>query len=93
MISEGVSSPLTGIPMQVKDVMCTEGVRNHLRIANVGGLRSRLHRHGSRAAVPAGSGHAGQGEHGRIRHGLLLRELGFSSHPEPMGHQPGSRRK
>ena len=27
MISEGVSSPLTGIPMQVKDVMCTEGVR------------------------------------------------------------------
>ena len=27
MLSEGVGSPLTGIPMQVKDVMCTEGVR------------------------------------------------------------------
>ena len=27
MLAEGAAFPLTGIPMQVKDVMCTEGVR------------------------------------------------------------------
>ena len=27
MLADGNASPLTGIPMQVKDVMCTEGVR------------------------------------------------------------------
>ncbi len=27
MLAEGIGSPLTGIPLQIKDVMCTEGVR------------------------------------------------------------------
>ena len=37
--------PLAGIPMAVKDNICTAGRAHHLRLQNAGGFRAPLRRH------------------------------------------------
>ena len=40
----------------------------------------------------AGHHDPGQDEHGRVRDGLVHRELGVRAHPQPVGHRPDPRR-
>jgi hypothetical protein len=50
-----------------------------------------LRRHGRRAAAPRRRGHGRQDQPGRVRDGLLDRELGVRPDPQPPRHRPGSR--
>ena len=93
MLADGAASPLTGIPVQVKDVMCTEGVRttcasrmleDYIPVYNATAV-DRLFRQG---AVMLGKGNMDE-----FRHGLVVRELRVSSHAEPLGHRAGARRQ
>ena len=69
-IADGKAGPLTGIPIAHKDIFCTEGVRTaRSRCSTLRPLR----RHRGDQPGRAG-GDAGQGQHGRVRHGLLQRD-------------------
>ncbi len=41
-IAKGEARPLDGVPLAVKDLFCTEGVRDHRRLAHPRGLRAAL---------------------------------------------------
>ena len=45
-----------------------------------------------RAAARGRDHHPGQDQHGRVRHGLVHRELGVRPHPQPVGPRPHPRR-
>ena len=87
-LKDGGAGPLTGIPAGIKDVICTQGVTTTAASKILQNfvppydatLVARL-----KAARP---GHAGQAQHGRVRHGQLHRELGLWPHPQPLG--PGA---
>ena len=76
-IAAGECRPLTGIPLGIKDVVCTRGVADHLRLEDPRKLRPALRRHRDRAAQTRGRGDRRQAQHGRVRDGLLHRELRF----------------
>ncbi|CAA9463508.1 MAG: Aspartyl-tRNA(Asn) amidotransferase subunit A @ Glutamyl-tRNA(Gln) amidotransferase subunit A, partial [uncultured Solirubrobacteraceae bacterium] len=61
-------------------------------VAHPRGLPAALHRHGG--APPAGGGraHGGQDQPGRVRDGVLQRELRLRSRPEPVGSCARARR-
>ena len=52
------------------------GHAHHLRVPHPGRLAAALRRDRDPAAPPGRGGHPGQGQHGRVRHGLVHRELG-----------------
>ena len=47
----GEDGPLLGVPIALKDVLCTAGVPHHLRLADPRELRAAVRRHGRRAAA------------------------------------------
>ena len=67
--------PLAGVPLALKDVFTTCGHADDLRLAHPRGLASAVRRDGHRAAARGGRGRARQDQHGRVRHGLVDREL------------------
>ena len=83
--------PLGGVPIAVKDLFCTEGVPSQSGSKILEGYRppytatvvAKLQR-GRRAA-------AGQDQPGRVRDGLLERELRLRAGAQPVGPHPGSR--
>ena len=84
--------PLHGVPLAVKDLFCTEGMPEPGGLAHPRGLPPALH--GDRRA-PAGRGGraaAGQDQPGRVRDGLVDRELGLRAGAEPMGSHARARR-
>ena len=42
MLARGEATPLTGIPLALKDVMVTRGLQNHLRLPHPGKFHSPL---------------------------------------------------
>ena len=62
---------------------------HHLWVQDPGRLRAALRRHRGRAAVRGGRGPARQAQHGRVRDGLVHRELRVLHHLQPVG--PGPR--
>ena len=56
-----------------------------LRLADPRRLRRPLHRDRGRAAARGRRGGPRPGQHGRVRHGLVVRELGVSSRPATRG--------
>ena len=76
--------PLAGVPVALKDNLCTHGVADHLLVADPRGVASRpttrpwcerLQRRGRR--------HHRQDEPRRVRHGQLDRELRLRADPQP----------
>ena len=65
--------------------------RYHLLVADAGALRAALRRNGGRAAARPARGDGRQGQHGRVRDGLLHRELGVLPHSQPVGHRARAR--
>ena len=41
-IAAGNAGPLTGVPLAIKDVICTKGVQDHLLLEDAGKLRAAL---------------------------------------------------
>ena len=62
-----------------------------LRVANPGELPPALRRHRDRPAEGGRRRADRQDEHGRVRHGRVERELGLSSHAQPLGLDRGFR--
>ena len=81
---------LAGVPVALKDVVVTEGVPDHQRLEDPRGLEAALRRHRRRAAQGRRHGAARQDQHGRVRDGLLHRELRLPGHPQPVGPRRGS---
>ena len=84
--------PLAGVPIALKDNLCTRGIADHLLLPHPRGLATALRRHGRRAARRRGRGHRRQDEPRRVRHGLLDRELRLRPDPQPARPQPRARR-
>ena len=87
------SMPLDGVPMQIKDIMCTRGIPTTCSSRMLEDFvpiydATAVERLYSRGAVLLG-----KGEHGRVRHGVLHRELRILPQPEPLEPGQGSRRQ
>ena len=68
--------PLDGVPIALKDILCTRGVPHHLRLEDPRALRAALRRdRGRRGSARRRRGAPRQAEHGRVRDGLVEREL------------------
>ena len=78
-LAKGQGGPLEGLPLGIKDLFCTDGVRttacSHILENFVPHLRIDRHRQ----SVARRRGHARQAQLRRIRHGLVERDLAFRS--------------
>ena len=72
--AQGRGGPLDGIPLGIKDLFCTEGVRDHRRLAHPRRLQAALRIDRHRQSVARRRGDARQDQHGRVRHGLVERD-------------------
>ncbi len=85
--------PLAGVPVALKDNLCTRGAVDDLRFADPGGVAAALRRHRGASAAPRRGDCARQDQHGRVRHGQLDGELGLRADAQPAGHRQGSGRQ
>ena len=65
-----LAGPLAGVPMALKDNICTRGVSTTCASRILDRIPPPLRRHRGRAAGGGGGRLPGQAEHGRVRHGL-----------------------
>ena len=85
--------PLAGVPVALKDNLCTRGVPTTCSSRILEGWRAAVHRDGRRArASRAGGDPDRQDEPRRVRDGLVDRELGVRPDPQPARPDPGARR-
>ena len=84
--------PLAGVPLAVKDLFCVEGVPSYAGSRDPRGLPPAVHRDQRAQAARRGRARARQDEHGRVRDGLVERELGLRPGPEPVGPRARARR-
>ena len=85
--------PLAGVPIALKDNLCTRGVPDDLLVEDPRGLAPALRRHrGHSRARARRRRHRRQDEPRRVRHGHLDRELGVRAHPQPARPDPRARR-
>ena len=78
-------APLGGVPLAVKDLFCVEGVPSAAALEDPRGLPAALHGHRRRAAAGRRRAGARQDQHGRVRDGLVERELRLRPGQEPVG--------
>src|SRR5580704_17331669 len=71
-IAKGQGGPLEGLPLGIKDLFCTDGVRAHF-----GKFHSALRIERLRQSVARRRRYARQTQLRRIRHGLVERDLTF----------------
>ena len=83
--------PLAGVPVAVKDNIATLDLAHHVRLAHPGGISVALRGHGVRKLREAGAVVIGQDEPGRVRHGLVDRELGVRTRTQPARPEPRHR--
>ena len=77
--------PLAGIPIAIKDVICTKGVLTTCGSKILGNFVSPYDATVMTKLASAGSGDDRQNEHGRVRDGVIDGELGVSDHAQIRG--------
>ena len=85
------TGPLAGVPLAVKDLFCTEGVPSAAGSRILEGYRPPYTATAVRNLARRGRDAARQDEHGRVRDGLVERELGLRPGEEPVGPRAGAR--
>ncbi len=65
------------------------GRAHHLLVPHPRGVAAPLRRHGGDPPAAGRGGGGGQDQHGRVRHGLVHRDLGVRTDPQPPRHRPG----
>ena len=81
--------PLAGVPVAVKDNICTCGMETTCASRILKGYVSPYDATVVERLRAAGAIDHRQDEHGRVRHGLLQRDVRVRRHPQPVG--PGAR--
>ena len=84
--------PLAGIPVAVKDNMCTRGVETTCGSRILAGYHPPYDATVVARLRAGRGGDRGQDQHGRVRHGVVHRELGLRPHPQPLGPGAGAGR-
>ena len=74
-----------GVPIALKDVISTKGIETTAGLEDPRRLRARLRRDRRRALPRSRVAGDRQDEHGRVRDGLLDRELGLRPDAQPVG--------
>ncbi|TWG85291.1 aspartyl/glutamyl-tRNA(Asn/Gln) amidotransferase subunit A [Cupriavidus gilardii J11] len=87
--ARGEAGPLTGIPIAHKDVFVTRDWRSTAASRMLADYVSPFDATVVARLGRRWHGHAGQDQYGRVRHGLVQRELAFRSRAQPVG--PGAR--
>ncbi len=88
----GEEGPLLGIPLIHKDIFCTDGVRTSCGSRMLDNFVAPYDATVVSAAQGGRRRHAGQGQYGRVRHGLLQRDQLLRPGQEPLGCHQGPRR-
>ena len=89
-IRKGNIKALTGVPIALKDILCTQGYRTTCGSRILAELHPALRRDGRGEAPGRGGRLRRQDEHGRVRHGLLDGERPTSASPATPGTWSGS---
>ena len=72
-------------PLAVKDLFCVEDVPSYAGSRDPRGVPAAVHGDERAEASRRGRARARQDQHGRVRDGLVERELGLRTGPEPVG--------
>ncbi len=83
-LARGEFAALTGIPLAIKDLFCTEGVRTTAGSKILEPVRPALRKHGQRQPAARRRDVPRQDQHGRVRHGLVEHDLGLWPGDEPL---------
>ena len=89
---EELPSPLAGVPLALKDVFTTTDMPTTCGSKILAGMDVALRRDRHGAAACRGHPDPGQDQHGRIRDGVVHRELGLRPDPQSVGRRAGARR-
>ena len=89
---DGRDLPLLGVPVALKDNICTAGMRDHGGVAHPRALRSAVRRDGRRAPRSGRRGDRRQDQLRRVRDGIVDRELGVRADAQSVGARPHARR-
>ena len=79
------ASPLCGIPMALKDVLCVDGIETTAASKILQGLQAAVHRHRRAATLRRRRGVRRQDQLRRVRHGIVDRELRVRTRRQPLG--------
>ncbi len=83
--------PLVGVPIALKDNLCTRGPDDDRRLAHPRALRSALQRDRRRSARRRRRRHRRQDQLRRVRDGIVDRELRVRTDAQPVGARPDAR--
>ena len=83
--SDATGGPLAGVPLAVKDLFCTEGVPSQAGSRILEGYRPPYTATVVRRLAAGGRPAAGQDQPGRVRDGLVERELRLRAGAQPVG--------
>ena len=75
VLAEGRASPLTGIPVQIKDLISTKGIPTTCGSRMLEGYVPPYNATAVSRLLERGAVILGKGQHGRVWHGLFLRAL------------------
>ena len=85
--------PLEGVPLGIKDLFCTEGVRTTACSNILGDFVPPYEFDRHRQPLARRRGDARQAQHGRVRHGLVQRDLGLRPGGQPLAARGLERRR